>query len=94
MFGMVATTGIRILSTVNFQTNRHNALIVAVSLGMGMIPLIAPNFKQWLPHATHLLIESGILLASFSAVLLNILFNGAKEDLAAVKSASAQADSH
>ena len=77
MFGMVAATGIRILSGVDFKTNRNNLFIVAVALGFGMIPLIAPDFKMWLPHAIHPLIDSGILLASLAAVLLNMLFNGA-----------------
>ena len=77
MFGMVAATGIRILAAVNFGTNRNNLFIVAVSLGMGMIPLVAPNFKQWMPHDIHPLIDSGILLATISAVALNALFNGA-----------------
>ena len=43
MFGMVAATGIRILSGVDFKTNRNNAMIVAVSIGIGMVPLIAPT---------------------------------------------------
>jgi uric acid transporter len=77
MFGMVAATGIRILAGVDFRTNRNNLFIVAVSIGFGMIPLVAPNFKQWLPHGIHPLIESGILLASIAAVLLNAFFNGA-----------------
>ncbi len=76
MFGMVAATGIRILGGVDFKTNRFNAMIVAVSLGAGMVPLIAPNFKQWMPHGLHPLIESGILLACLSAVALNLFFNG------------------
>lgn len=92
MFGMVAATGIRILGGVDFKTNRHNALIIAISVGIGMIPLVAPNFKQWLPHSIHPLIESGILLASFSAVLLNLFFNGAQEDTTAVAEASAKAE--
>jgi NCS2 family nucleobase:cation symporter-2 len=94
MFGMVAATGIRILAGVDFKNNRFNALVVATSIGIGMIPLIAPNFKQWMPHNLHPLIESGILLASISAVLLNLFFNGAKEDDEAVKRAAAQADAH
>lgn len=94
MFGMVAATGIRILGTVDFKNNRHNAPIVAISIGLGMIPLIAPNFKQWLPHGLHPLIESGIMLASFSAVLLNLFFNGAKEDTSASVAAAKQADAH
>jgi len=94
MFGMVAATGIRILSGVDFKTNRHNPMIVAVSIGVGMIPLIAPNFKQWMPHGLHSLIESGILLASITAVLLNLFLNGAKHDEAAVIAAAKQAEAH
>jgi len=94
MFGMVAATGIRILANVDFRTNRNNALIVAVSIGIGMIPLVAPNFRQWMPHVIHPLIESGILLASISAVILNLFFNGAKDNLAETIQAAQQADSH
>ena len=94
MFGMVAATGIRILSGVDFKTNRFNALVVAVSLGIGMVPLIAPNFKQWMPHSIHPLIESGILLASISAVLLNLFFNGAPRDATEAVAAAKQADAH
>ena len=94
MFGMVATTGIRILGGVDFKDNRHNALIVAISIGVGMIPLLAPNFRQWMPHAIHPLIESGILLATISAVLLNLFFNGARHDEEAIRAAARQSDSH
>ena len=59
----VAATGIRILSGVDFKTNRNNAMIVAVSIGIGMVPLIAPHFSNGcrIPHP---LVESGILLSS------------------------------
>jgi uracil-xanthine permease len=90
MFGMVAATGIRILSGVDFVRNRNNLFVVAVALGMGMIPLIAPNFKQWLPHDIHPLIESGILLASIVAVALNAFFNGASGSQDDAKAAAAQ----
>jgi NCS2 family nucleobase:cation symporter-2 len=94
MFGMVAATGIRILAGVDFKGNRFNALIVAISLGIGMVPLIAPNFKQWMPHGIHPLIESGILLASITAVLMNLFFNGSKGDDTAAIAAAKQADAH
>ena len=94
MFGMVAATGIRILGGVDFKHNRFNALIVAISIGIGMIPLIAPNFKQWMPHGLHPLIESGILLASISAVLLNLFFNGASADSRDAIEAAKQAEAH
>jgi xanthine/uracil permease len=66
--------------------------IVAVAIGFGMIPLIAPNFKMWMPHAIHPLIESGILLASIVAVVLNAFFNGAKGSVDEAKAAASAAD--
>lgn len=84
MFGMVAATGVRILSRVDFTSSRNNLFIVAISIGLGMIPLVAPDFKIWLPHAIHPLIDSGIILAAIAAVALNVIFNGAsasEEDL-------------
>jgi NCS2 family nucleobase:cation symporter-2 len=77
MFGMVAATGIRILSRVDFTTSRNNLFIVAISIGFGMIPLVAPSFHIWLPHAIAPLIDSGILLGAIAAVVLNAVFNGA-----------------
>ena len=94
MFGMVAATGIRILANVDYKGNRNNLFIVAVSIGFGMIPLIAPKFLQWMPHSIHPLIESGILLASISSVALNLFFNGAGGDNSAAVEAAKQADSH
>lgn len=47
-----------------------------------------------MPHAIHPLIESGILLSSLTAVLLNVFFNGANGDTSAAVRAARQADSH
>src|ERR1700740_228090 len=76
MFGMVAATGARILTAVDFKTNRYNLFVVAISVGFGLIPLLAPNFFRALPHALQPLLESGILLSALVAVLLNAFFNG------------------
>ncbi len=92
MFGMVAATGIRILAGVDFAKNRNNLFVVAVAIGMGMIPLVAPNFKQWMPHQIHPLIESGILLASITAVVLNAFFNGTRDATDEIKAAASKAD--
>ncbi len=92
MFGMVAATGIRILARVDFHHNRHNLFIVAVSLGFGMIPMIAPNFDQWMPAAIHPLVESGILMAAVSAVGLNAFFNGARGSLDDARAAAEVAE--
>jgi NCS2 family nucleobase:cation symporter-2 len=76
MFGMVAATGTRILGAVDFAANRNNLFIVAVSVGFGLIPLVAPAFFKQMPDVLHPLLESGILLAALSAVSLNLFFNG------------------
>ena len=94
MFGMVAATGIRILSTVDYKGNRDNLYIVALSIGFGLIPLVAPRWTQQMAHGLHPLLESGILLTAVAAVLLNLFFNGAKADTAAAIAAAKTAEAH
>jgi NCS2 family nucleobase:cation symporter-2 len=75
MFGMVAATGIRILSTVDYQRNPSNLFIVALAIGFGMIPLVAPTLFHAAPDMLKTMLDSGILLASIVAVALNAYFN-------------------
>ncbi|MBB5223741.1 NCS2 family nucleobase:cation symporter-2 [Amaricoccus macauensis] len=77
MFGMVAATGIRILHGVDFHgAKRHNLYIVAISIGMGLIPELSHNFFDQMPEALSPLLHSGILLAAVTAVILNLVYNG------------------
>lgn len=76
MFGMVAATGIKILVGADLRNNRNNLYVVAVSVGLGMIPLVAPTFFHHMPKALDPLLHSGILLAAIAAVLLNVFLNG------------------
>lgn len=94
MFGMVAATGIRILAAVDFKGNRHNLTIVAVSIGMGLVPLVAPRWTQQMPGGLHPLLESGILLTAVTALLLNLFFNGARGDERAAIEAAKTAEAH
>jgi uric acid transporter len=96
MFGMVAATGARILTGVDFKTNRYNLFVVAISVGFGMIPLVAPNFFRYTPDVLHPLLESGILLAAIVSVALNLFFNGlaSTEAAYAATSAAAAASEH
>ena len=87
MFGMVAATGIRILAGVNFTTNRANLYIVAISIGFGMIPLVADKFFVQMPKVLGPLLGSGILLASIMAVVLNLFFNKLKGAASATEEA-------
>ncbi|AYF87539.1 nucleobase:cation symporter-2 family protein [Pseudomonas sp. JS3066] len=80
MFGMVAATGIKILHEADIS-DRRNQLLVAVSMGMGMAPVVRPELFAQLPHWMEPITHSGIAMATVSALTLNLLFNilGEKE---------------
>ncbi|VVN20016.1 Uric acid transporter UacT [Pseudomonas fluorescens] len=80
MFGMVAATGIKILQEADIG-DRRNQLLVAVSIGMGLIPVVRPEFFAHLPLWMSPITHSGIAMATLSALALNLLFNilGGKE---------------
>ncbi len=78
MFGMVAATGIRILAGVNLEENPNNLLVIAISFGFGLIPVVSHPFFNQLPKILAPILHSGILLSAVSAVILNAVFNGAK----------------
>jgi len=92
MFGMVAATGVRILAAVDYKSSKNNLYIVAVSISAGMIPLVAPAWSQHMPHGLHPLLESGILLTTISAVVLNMFFNGAQGSATDAMEAAKQAE--
>jgi NCS2 family nucleobase:cation symporter-2 len=75
MFGMVTATGIKILSTVDFARQRNSVLVVAISIGFGLIPIVSPNFFHIFPDALKPIFGDGIILTSIAAVLLNAFFN-------------------
>jgi len=96
MFGMVAATGARILTGVDFRANRFNLYVVAISVGFGMIPLVAPNFFARFPGELRPLLDSGILLCALVAIVLNAFFNGVRrgEPTRATAAAAAAAGEH
>lgn len=75
MFGMVAATGIKILATVDYVEQRHNVLVVAISLGFGLIPIVSPNFFHIMPAGLRPVFGDPIIMTSITAVLLNAYFN-------------------
>ncbi|MBA6115612.1 purine permease [Pseudomonas sp. NC26] len=74
LFGTVAASGIRTLSKVNYKNN-VNLIIVAASLGFGMIPIAAPNFYHHFPNWFETIFHSGISSSAIMAILLNLIFN-------------------
>ena len=75
IFGMVASAGLRIVGEADLG-DRRNQIVVAVSIGLSLIPMAAPTFfSATMPDWTGPILHSGITLGSISAILLNLLLN-------------------
>ena len=74
LFATVAASGIKALSRVSYEGN-NNLIIVALSIGMGVIPIAVPTFYEHFPSWFQTIFDSGISSAAVTAVALNLLFN-------------------
>lgn len=74
MFGMVISYGIKMLSQIDFK-KQENLLIVACSVGLGLGVTVVPDMFKHLPSYLNLLTTNGIVAGSFTAVILNIVYN-------------------
>ncbi|MGF6189271.1 nucleobase:cation symporter-2 family protein [Serratia sp. 2723] len=75
MFGMVAVSGIRTLGQVNYRNN-NNGMVVALTLGLGMMPVLVPNLFSQLPAMVQLFLHSGITIGTLTAIVANLTLNG------------------
>lgn len=74
LFGTVAASGIQTLTQAGLDRG-DNILIVAISLGIGVIPMASPNFYHAFPESVRIVLDSGISTGCVVAVLLNLAFN-------------------
>ena len=74
MFGMVAATGIRILQKTRFD-GTNGALVLGVSVGLGLIPVTMPAFYQHMAPGLRIFLDSGIAVGAVAAILLNLALN-------------------
>ncbi|MGU3540750.1 nucleobase:cation symporter-2 family protein [Methylobacterium sp. A54F] len=75
IFGMVASAGLKIVGGADLG-DRRNQIVVAVSIGLSLIPMAAPKFfAATMPDWTGPILHSGITLGSISAIVLNLLLN-------------------
>ncbi|MGF7445257.1 solute carrier family 23 protein, partial [Klebsiella michiganensis] len=75
MFGMVAVSGIRTLGQVNYRNN-NNGMVVALTLGLGMMPVLVPNLFTQFPPMVQLFLHSGITIGTLTAIVANLTLNG------------------
>ncbi|UED87469.1 nucleobase:cation symporter-2 family protein [Streptomyces profundus] len=74
MFTMVTITGIRTLGAVEYD-GTHNGLIVALALGTGMIPVVAPTLYDGFPSWFRIIAGGAISSAVIVAFVLNLFFH-------------------
>ncbi|MFD4230347.1 nucleobase:cation symporter-2 family protein [Streptomyces sp. NPDC058545] len=74
MFATVTAVGIKTLRTVEFE-GTNNLMVVAVSIGIGMLPVVAPTIYHAFPTWVQIIGGSAITSTTLAAFLLNLLFN-------------------
>ncbi|WP_030373386.1 nucleobase:cation symporter-2 family protein [Streptomyces rimosus] len=74
LFGSVAASGIQTLAAAAMDKG-ENALIVAASVGIGLIPIAAPRFYHDFPKDMLVVLDSGISTGCIVAIVLNLAFN-------------------
>lgn len=78
MFGIVTAAGIQALSKVDYAHNDYNILIVALTMGIALIPIMAPTLFGQLPEWTQSILHSSVVVACLVSVTLNLVLNGAR----------------
>ncbi|NGN66393.1 purine permease [Streptomyces sp. A7024] len=75
LFSTIAVVGVQILVQADL-TDQRNTILVAASVGIGFLPTAYPQFAEQMPgRQLHALFESGIILGTLAAVLLNVFFH-------------------
>lgn len=79
MFGSVAAAGVSILSEVNLR-KESNLLIVACSIAVGLGSAAVPQMFDQVPEWLKMLLQSGIVTGSITAIVLNIFLGNRAEE--------------
>ncbi|PAD33273.1 nucleobase:cation symporter-2 family protein [Paenibacillus sp. 7523-1] len=94
LFGMVVSSGIKMLQTVDFG-KQSNLLIVACSVSLGLGVTAVPDLFAQLPQSIRIIVSDGIITGSLSAILLNIFFNlGFKKESLPVQPVAGTQEAH
>ncbi len=78
MFGTVASAGIRIIAA--HKIDRRGALVLAVSLSLGLSVEFVPDILQHMPASIKNIFSSGITTGGLTAIIANILLNFKKQN--------------
>ena len=74
MFGMVLAYGVKMLGNTDFA-KQENLMIIACSVGLGLGVTTAPTAFSQLPSFIRMFTDSGIVLGTIVAIVMNLIFN-------------------
>ncbi|WP_225730747.1 MULTISPECIES: nucleobase:cation symporter-2 family protein [unclassified Nocardia] len=74
LFATVTVVGVDTLRRAELS-DRVNATIVAVAVGIGLLPVMVPGMFAKFPTAAQILLTSGVTLGAATAFTLNLLLN-------------------
>ncbi|MGW4245007.1 uracil-xanthine permease family protein [Nocardia sp. NPDC004722] len=77
LFATITVIGVDTLRKADL-TDRVNLTLIAVSIGIGLIPVLTKGMFDKFPSSAQILLNSGISLAAVTAFTLNLLFNHTK----------------
>lgn len=75
LFGVITSSGISILSKLDFGKN-NNFKIIGTSIAIGVGSLYASEVYANLPQVLSMVMSNGLFMVTVSAVILNLLLNG------------------
>lgn len=78
LFGLVVSSGIRMLGEQVDLNRYENLFIIACSVGMGLGVTVVPDLFAQLPNGARILVDNGIVAGSVTAIAMNLIFNGLK----------------
>ena len=74
MFGMVLAYGVKMLGNTDFG-KQENLMIIACSVGLGLGVTTVPSAFAQLPSFIRTFTDSGIVLGTLVAIVMNLIFN-------------------
>jgi NCS2 family nucleobase:cation symporter-2 len=74
MFGMVAANGVQTLGQSDLS-NKNNLYVVALGLGVGLIPVADDRFFEKFPPEAATFLHNGVMLGIVAGVVLNLALN-------------------
>ncbi|MFF5973140.1 uracil-xanthine permease family protein [Streptomyces sp. NPDC012769] len=82
VFAVITVLGVQMLGRSDLDRHTHT-FVCAVALALGLLPILIPGVYAGFPPNARILLESGVAVGAFVAVVLNILFHHVRPRLTA-----------